>query len=127
MANTTTHNYSGNLTLTAADPSIFDSGNPLVVEPGAAAGEVIVCATPGNQIGVFQEKLQSGTGDNGQVNIRLLNAGGTVRVKAGEAISYGDDVSVEAGGTVVSGAAAKIGVYLGPDAADGDIIEIVTT
>lgn len=125
MGQTSTHNYSGNLTLTAADPTIFDSGDPLLVALGAAAGEVVV-AGAADAIGVFQERLQGGDGNNAQVNVRLLNAGGTIRVKTGGAIAYGAAVSATTGGLAVTGTANLIGTYFGPDAGDGDIIEIIT-
>ena len=64
MGTTATSNYSGNRTFTATTPGDFN-GDPILVEIGASANEVIPLATVGNRIGVFQEKLNNGDGDNG--------------------------------------------------------------
>ena len=130
MGNVSTSNYSGNRTFTATDPTDFDGGDPILVEIGASANEVIPLATVGNRIGVFENKLNSGAGDNGDVNIRLLNAGGTVRIKSTGGITFaagGVGVGAAVGGAVTTAAhgTAPVGTYFGPSVADGAIIEVL--
>ena len=128
MGNVSTSNYSGNRTFTATDPTDFDGCDPILVEIGASANEVIPLATVGNRIGVFENKLNSGAGDNGDVNIRLLNAGGTVRIKTSGAVSFsagGTAVQAAVGGTVISGTTNQVGLYFGPSVSSGAIIEVL--
>ena len=128
MGSTSTENYSGNRTFIATDPTAFDAGDPILVEPGATPNTVIpLSGTVANRIGVYNTKLQAGAGDNGEINVRLLNAGGTVRVKTSGPINYKQHALAASGGTVTGGVlgVTSIGQYLGPDVASGAIIEVV--
>lgn len=128
MGYTSTENYSGNRTFQKVDGTDFDNGDPVLVELGANPGEVIPLATVGNRIGVYVTKLQSGAGDTNDVNIRLLNAGGTARIKTSGAVSYsagGTAVQAAVGGTVTAGSTEQVGLYFGPDVASGAIIEVL--
>ena len=125
MGYTATENDSGYRTYTAETPSQFDAAEPILVENGTAEFSVIALATPANAFGVFQQKLQPGPGDNAQVSVRLLNSGGTVRIKSSAAFTNGDDVHAVAGGTVEPTGAAKVGTYQGPDASSGAYIEVL--
>ena len=127
MAYTSTENYSGNRTFTG-DDAAFSVGDPILVEPDTDPFSVKpLTATVANRIGVYVEKLQSGAGDTDDLNIRLLNAGGTVRVKTSGAVTSGQFAVAVTGGTVTGGSSGvtAIGQYLGPDVASGAIIEVV--
>tara|TARA_R110000796_G_scaffold167313_1_gene284185 strand:- start:4111 stop:4527 length:417 start_codon:yes stop_codon:yes gene_type:complete len=129
MASVSTENYSGNRTFDVVAPTAFDASGPILVEPGVLPNSVLpLTATIANRIGVYVEKLQAGDGDSGKVNVRLLNAGGTIRVKTSDDFAYGEYALAATGGTVTASATVVTGVvgqYLGPAVSSGAIIEIL--
>jgi hypothetical protein len=129
MASVSTENYSGTRTFDVVDPTAFDASGPILVEPGVLANSVLPLTSDiHDRIGVYVEKLQAGDGDSGKVNVRLLNAGGTVRIKTSDAFAYGEYAVAATGGTVTASAVnvtGLLGRYLGPAVASGAIIEVV--
>ena len=107
------------------------------VEEGTAAGQIrlvtaAAVADPNLIVGVVFEYDPHTTRDHNNVasaldvNVLLTGAVGKVKAKTSGAISYGSSVKIVAGGTIVAAGADEeaVGRYRGPDAANGDIIEI---
>src|SRR5437660_8084540 len=60
-----------------------------LVECGTANNSVKLNTGTGNEMGVFFEKLQPGTGRKDDINVRLLGKEGTVKMIQNAAINYG--------------------------------------
>jgi hypothetical protein len=99
----------------------LDGKEGYLVEPGTAEGTVKLLVTPGNEIGVIQEKPDA---RSTEVSVALLGSGGVNRYVAGGVIAKGGRFKGAAGGKVVAAASNErsIGKRLDQgNSADGDI------
>ena len=114
-----------NYTLTEEVAKALDGKEYFGVALGTADGTVKVATSATDVIGVMQGKMRLG---DAAVNVRLLNAEGTIKVKAGGVIAKGARVKCDANGKfVVAGAGDRsIGYKLTQgNSADNDVIEVL--
>jgi len=69
--------------------------------------------------------LDTVTASGAMVPVRLLNAGGTIKVKVGEAITAGNSIYEGASGKGAASGDTALGTALEAATADRDIIEML--
>lgn len=115
-------------TFKEATVGALDNKEGYAVALDTAENTVKLATGSADSIGIIKQKLQDGSGGTGDVNIRLLGKGGTVKVVAGGAIAKGALVMTASGGKVVVATTTSraIGRKLTHGtSADGDVIEIL--
>lgn len=101
----------------------FDNKQNLLVKQASAANEIMLAAaTTDHPIGVCQSKLHDGSLD---VPVRLLNAGGTVKITLGGTVALGAAVMPTTAGKVLthSGSTRVVGRVLQAGVAN-DVVEM---
>jgi hypothetical protein len=124
-----TYNDSPYQTFKEATVGALDGKEHHVVELDPTNDDGVRLATGANgSVGVLKQKLQDGPLGTGDVNVRLLGGGGTIKVVAGGAIAKWARVKSAVGGKVVVASTGdrSIGIKkTNGTSADGDVIEII--